>query len=79
MPEETTASMWADVNALKKKTSLSEKDRSKQRVESLLNELEGRTASFTDEALARIQTHHGDKRSRWGACECCAVWYSSAL
>ena len=32
-PEETTASMWADVNALKKQISMSEKERSKQRVE----------------------------------------------
>ena len=55
MPEETTASMWADVNALKKEISLSEKERSKQRVESFLNELEGGTSSFMNEEFARIK------------------------
>ena len=38
-PEETTASMWADENTLKKEISLSEKERSKQRVESFFNDL----------------------------------------
>ena len=51
--EETTPSMWANVNALKKEISLSEKERSKQRVESFLDELEGGIASFTDEEFVR--------------------------
>ena len=44
-PEETTAIMWVDVNALKKEISLSEKEKSKQRIEEFVNELEQRVAS----------------------------------
>ena len=43
------------MNVLKKKTSMSEKERSKQRVESFFNEFEQRTVSFTDEEFARIE------------------------
>ena len=50
-PEETNASMWVDVNALKKELSLSKKERSEQRVENFLNEIEG----CTDEELARFE------------------------
>ena len=54
-PEKTTASMWADVNSLRKEISISEKVRSKQRVESFLNDLEQGTASVTDEEFARLK------------------------
>ena len=47
--------MWVDVNALRKKISMSEKERSKQRVESFLNELEQGPASLTDEEFARLE------------------------
>ena len=50
-PEETNASMWADVNALKKEISLPEKERSEQRIEHFLNKIEGCTA----EELARFE------------------------
>ena len=63
-PEETTASMWADVNALKKEISMSEKERSKQRVESFLNELEQGTASLTDKELARFERMIMERRGR---------------
>ena len=53
--EETTTSMWADVNALKKVTSMSEKERLKQRVKSFFNEIEQGTASLTDEEFARLE------------------------
>ena len=48
-PEDTTVSMCADVNKLKREISLSEKERSEQRVERFLNDLQHRAASFTDE------------------------------
>ena len=67
MPEETTASMWADVNALKKEISMSEKERSKQRVERFLNELEGGTASLTDDQFARLERMIVEKRGRAAA------------
>ena len=54
--EETTASMWADLNALKKEISMSEKERSKQRVEGFLNELEQETASLT-KRIGRAAAH----------------------
>ena len=54
-PEKTAASMWADVNSLRKEISISEKERSKQRVESFLNDLEQGTASVTDEEIARLK------------------------
>ena len=53
--EQTTASMWADLNALKEAISMLGKDRSKERVESFLNELKGGTANFTDEEFARLK------------------------
>ena len=58
--EETTASLWADVNALKKEISMSEKDRSKQRMEKFLNEIESCTR--------QVRTHHHEERPRCGAC-----------
>ena len=51
-PEQTTAIMWADVNALRKEISMSEKERSKQRVESFLNELEQGIALRTKKSPA---------------------------
>ena len=54
-PEKTTASMSADVNSLKKEISMSEKERSKQRVESFLDDLEQETTSVTDEEIARLK------------------------
>ena len=66
-PEETTATMWADVNALKKEVLMSEKERSKQGVENFFNELEQETASFTDEELARLERIVLDMRGRAAA------------
>ena len=63
-PEETTASMWGDVNALKKVTSMSEKERSKQRFESFLNELKQGTASLMDEEFARLEHMIMERRGR---------------
>ena len=63
-PEETTASMWADVNALKKVISMSEKERSKQRVKSFFNEIEQGTASLTDEEFARLERTIVERRGR---------------
>ena len=54
-PEKTTTSMSADVNSLKKEISMSEKERSKQRVESFLDDLEQETTSVTDEEIARLK------------------------
>ena len=56
--------MWADVNALRKEISMSEKDRSKQRVESFLNELEQETASLTDEEFTRLERMIMERRDR---------------
>ena len=63
-PEETTASMWADVNALSKEISMSETERSKQRVESFLNDLEQGTASLTDEEFTRLKHIILERRGR---------------
>ena len=54
-PEQTTANMWAELNALKNAISMSRKDRSRQRVESFITELEKGTASFTDEEFPRLK------------------------
>ena len=54
-PEQTTASMWAEVYAFKKVIFISGKKRSKQRVESFVNELEQGTASLTDEEFATLE------------------------
>ena len=43
------------MNASRKQISMSEKERSKQKVESFLNELEQGTVSLTDENLARLE------------------------
>ena len=53
--EETTVTMWADVNALKKEISMLEKDRSKQRVENFMNELEQGTANLMDGKFTRLE------------------------
>ena len=65
--EETTASMWADVNALKKVTSMPEKERSKQRVESFFNKLEQGTASLTDEEFTTIKRMIMERRGHAAA------------
>ena len=54
-PEKNTASMWAELNTLEEAISMSGKDRSRQRVKSLINKLEQRTGSFTDEEFARLK------------------------
>ena len=66
-PEETTASMWVDVNALKKAILMSGKVRSKQRVESFLDELEQETASLTDKDFARLERMIVERRDRAAA------------
>ena len=48
-PEQTTASMWVDLNALKDAISMSGKYRSRQRVKILINKLDQGTASLTDD------------------------------
>ena len=54
-PEQTTTSMWADLNALKDAISMSVKDRSRQRVKSLINKLGRGTVRLTDEEFARLK------------------------
>ena len=66
-PEETTARMWADLNAWRKGISMSEKERSKQRVESFLNEHEQGTASLTDEEFTRLERMIMERRGRAAA------------
>ena len=65
--EEAAASMWADVNALKKEILISEKERSKKMVESFFNELEQGTASLTDEEFARLERMIIERRGRAAA------------
>ena len=66
-PEQNTASMSADLNALKEKISMPGKDRSRQRVESFINELEQGTASLTDEEFARLERVIRERRGRAAA------------
>ena len=66
-PEQTTASMWADVNALKQAISMSGKYRSKQRVESFINKLKQGTTSLTDEEFARLERMIRERRGRAAA------------
>ena len=47
--------MWAELNALKNAISMPGKYRTRQRVESFINELEQGTPSFTDEEFARLK------------------------
>ena len=54
-PEQVTASMWSDLNALKDAISVSGKKISRQNVKSFINELVRGTVSFTDEELARLK------------------------
>ena len=63
MPEESAASMWANVNALKKEISLAEKERSEQRIKNFLNEIEG----CTDEEHARFERIIVERRGRAAA------------
>ena len=66
-PEKTTASMWADVNALRKEISMLKKKRSKQRVESFLNELEQGTPCLTVKDIARLEFMIMERRGRAAA------------
>ena len=66
-PEETTAIMWADVNALRKEISLSEKEKSEQRIEEFVIKLEQRVASCTDERLSRFERIIMERRGRAAA------------
>ena len=65
--EETTASIWVDVNGFKKVISMPEKERSKQRVESFFNEFEQGTASLTDEEFTRLERIMMGRRGRTAA------------
>ena len=65
--EQTTANMWAEVNTLKKVISISGKDRSRQRVESFIDELAQGTASLTDEEFARLERMIVERRGRAAA------------
>ena len=66
-PEQTTASMSAEVNALQKAISMSGNKRTKQRVEGFTNELERGTASLTDEEFARLERMIRERRGRAAA------------
>ena len=61
-PEQTTASMGSDLNALKGAISMLGKERSRQRVKSFTNELGRGTASFTDVEFAMLK----QIVERWG-------------
>ena len=73
-PEETTASMWADVNALKKEGNLdvikiAEIRKFPERTERMHG---GRTRD--------VRKHdHGEEKPRCGACGCCANSYNPTL
>ena len=67
MPEQTTSNMWTEVNTLKQAISMSGKERSRRRVESLINELEQGTASLTDEDFARLKPTIRERRGRAAA------------
>ena len=54
-PEQTTASMWADLNESKDAISMSGKERSRQMVMSFIHELDQGTASLTDEEFAMLK------------------------
>ena len=66
-PEQSTANMWAEVNALKEVISMSGKDRSRQRVESFINKLEQGTTSLTDEEFNRLERMIRGRRGRAAA------------
>ena len=63
-PEQTTASMWADLNALKDALSMSGKERSSQSVMSFINELDQGTASLTGEEFAMLKRMIVERRGR---------------
>ena len=54
-PEQTTANVWAELNALTYTVSISGKYRSRQIVDSFIAELEQGTAGFTNEEFARLK------------------------
>ena len=64
MPEQTTTSMWADLNALKDAISMSGKERSSQRVMSFINELDQGAASLTDGEFAMLKRMIMERRGR---------------
>ena len=63
-PKQTTAKMWTELNASKKAISMSGKDRSRQRVESFIDELEQGTSSLTNEEFARLERMIMERRGR---------------
>ena len=63
-PEQTTARIWADLNALKDPISMSGKERSRQRLMSFVNELDQGTASLTDYELAMLKRMIVERRGR---------------
>ena len=65
--EQTTANMWAAVNALKDAISATGKNRSRQRVDSFINELEQGIASLTDEEFIRLKRMIVERRGRAAA------------
>ena len=56
-PEDFTASLWEEVNALKEEISMSARDRSRQRAERFIQELKQWTVSMnlTDAQLAMLK------------------------
>ena len=54
-PEQTTASIWGDLNTLNDAIFMSGKDRSSQRVMSFINELDQGTARLTDGEFAMLK------------------------
>ena len=63
-PEQTTASMWADLNTLKDAILMSGKERSRQRVNGFINEIDQRTASLMDEEFAMLKRMIVERRGR---------------
>ena len=63
----TTTNMWVAANALKEAISMSGEDRSRQRVESFINELEKGTANPTDEEFTRLKRMIVERRGRAAA------------
>ena len=62
-PEQITASMWSDLNALKDAILLFGKDGSSQKVRSFINELGQGTVTFTDAEFAMFK-RFAERRGR---------------
>ena len=63
-PEQTIASIWADLNALKDTILMSGKERSKKRVSHFINELDQGTASLTDREFVMLECMIAETRGR---------------